>query len=186
MNIKLIELKPNCNVKEILTESFKNIDKAKLLLKNYEFSKKVFKCCYNLKEKPTREFYKSISKDSIVFLGIKKEDNKNRRIWLLRLEKKNTFIHYNKNKRIFIGYPLRDISNETIVDFINKSNFKVFHSGCVICPILLLFNNKKDLKRYVYSKKFFLKINGFQSCIDFDNGLNFISRKVNNNQISWK
>lgn len=173
-NIQLIELKPNCEVKEILETSFLAIKEAKKLYDNHCYHKKVFNCCYYLKIQPMKLYLKKIlleNSNQMIFLsGIKKNDSKNRRIFLFQLTKKETFIHFNKSKKIWMGYPLRDISQIKIDNFIKKFPFKVSHSGCLICPILLLFNLfKQEPKRYIQSKKYYLKITNNNPCISLNN-----------------
>jgi 3'-phosphoadenosine 5'-phosphosulfate sulfotransferase (PAPS reductase)/FAD synthetase len=162
-----IETKPECDVKQILKESFLVIDKLKEM--DY-YHKKHFKCCYFLKEKPFRKFLRlnpDIRQTSIIISSIRPGEGNKRSYFLNKLRQKGTFFNFNKKFRVMYGYPLRDTKAKDITKYFKKRhwNEKIKHSGCSICPVVYHFNLfKKSPKQYIASKKFYLKLKGVINC----------------------
>ena len=158
-----VELKPEVKFKEVTIDSFLALKKAKEMKDQQRYSKKVFRCCYHLKHKPFAKFLKSTPAGSIVISSIRPGESMRRSLFLRKLRNLNTFLNYHKRHKVMYGYPLRDFEgrseNSTIIDYFRKIGWNVKHSGCNICPVLLLFNLfKKDPLRYVKSKRFYLSL----------------------------
>jgi len=83
-----------------------------------------------------------IQNNSCVISGIKYGDGQQRRLWLIKLKKENTYSHKHKKGQLYY-YPFRDYRfREFPMCVINKLKEKypnLSHSGCNICPILLMF-----------------------------------------------
>ena len=169
--LKVIELKPTCNVRKILKESFLRLNEAKKLLKENRYHKKVFRCCYYLKEKPLIEFCKKLGKDAVVLTGIKKSDSRQRRIFLFKITKDYTYFNFSKRYGVYFGYPLRDTKEKQVESFISKLPYKVYHSGCQVCPILLLFNLTKEGDRYAFSRNYYFQLTGRKWCVTIEDFL---------------
>jgi len=155
----------------ILKESFLRLPEAfeRKKLKNY--SKKIFKCCYHFKHK---HFYQAkFMKDegSVIISGIKRGDGSNRRIWTLQMSrgtnKRNqangnpTFFHRH-NTGFLYCYPFRDHTTRELGEEIKEILWDKFptleHSGCQICPVLVLYNLKREGKRYEKSMNYAKKL----------------------------
>jgi len=149
----------------IMKESFQNIEKAKLHLKNY---RDYFNCCKILKQTRNHKWNNDFLLDnSIIISSLIPYESYNRQMRLFELKKKDTYIRFHKKQNIFKGYPYRDllignrIYSRKIYDklFENKLkeyNLNIIHSGCKICPIRILFpimlnNNDCSIK---YNKIF--------------------------------
>ncbi len=149
----LIFKQPNFKKKKmniIMKESFQNIDKAKLHLKNY---RDYFSCCKILKQKRNYKWNNDYLFDnSIVISSLTPYESYNRQMRLFQLKKLNTYIRFHKSQNIYKGYPYRDllkgnrIYSRKVYDklFENKLNeyeLILKHSGCRICPIRIVFPN---------------------------------------------
>ena len=161
---EIIELEPDRDHREIMREAFSSatLDRARKLVEEKRYHKRVFRCCHYLKEKPLNDFLRALpDRDSCVVLsGIKKVDGKQRRIFLTQLTKAGTYFRYIKRRRVHFGYPLRDVTAKEVEECINNLPFEVIHSGCNICPVLLLFDIREDEKRYAASVAFYNAVNG--------------------------
>lgn len=132
----------------IMKESFQNIDKAKLHLKNY---RDYFTCCRILKQKRNHKWNNDFLLDnSIIISSLMPYESYNRQMRLFQLKKQNTYIRFHKNQNIFKGYPYRDLLYgnrifsrkyfDNLFEFkLYQYNFNIKHSGCRICPIRILF-----------------------------------------------
>ena len=71
------------------------------------------------------------------------------------------FIHTHKTGHNYV-YPFRNYMKrelpDDIIEELRKEYPNVKHSGCVYCPVLVLFNIKKEGKRYIESMKFYDKV----------------------------
>lgn len=151
----------NLNYGTILKEAFMKLPEAIELRANKKYHKKIFPCCYHIKHK---HFYKAkVFKEagSVIISGIKRGDGSQRRIWTLQMsrgtnpcnqsEGKPTFFHRHKNGILYC-YPFRDHTtrelDEEIKDFLWDKFPTLEHSGCQICPVLVLFNLRREGKRY--------------------------------------
>lgn len=165
------EKEDTLNYGTILKESFLRLPEAFERKKLKIYDKKIFKCCYHIKHK---HFYKAkFMKDegSVVISGIKRGDGSQRRIWLLQMSrgtnKRNqangnpTFFHRH-NTGFLYCYPFRDHTTRELGEEIKEILWDKFptleHSGCQICPVLVLFNLKREGERYEKSMDYAKKL----------------------------
>ena len=146
----LIYKEPNLKKKMsiIMKESFRNIDKAKLHLKNY---RDYFSCCKILKQKRNHKWNDDyLLNNSIVISSLTPYESYNRQMRLFELKKKNTYIRFHKEQNIFKGYPYRDfiygnriysrkLYDKLFEQKLREYNMNIKHSGCRICPIRIVF-----------------------------------------------
>jgi len=135
-------------IADIMKESFKNIEKARLNKKQY---RDYFSCCRILKAYQSKKWNNDILLDnSIVISSLCPYESFNRQMRLFELKKLNTYVRFHKTQNIFKGYPYRDLLNgnrrysrkQFDVLFENKLreyDLNIKHSGCRICPIRVLF-----------------------------------------------
>ena len=160
--------------KQILEDSFRKIPQAIADRKKGHYHKKVFPCCAQIKHKEFKheEIYKT--PNTVVISGIKRGDGTQRRIWLGQLahgkEPQNqshgapTFFHRHQEGQLYC-YPLRDYKQrdlpKKIIQNLRKKYPKLDHSGCSICPVLVVFQDKfTEPGRTLNSIKYYHKICG--------------------------
>lgn len=154
-----IQIKPDeqYNYGQILRESFMKLPEAYKLKKQRKYSKKVFPCCYYIKHKAfmNNPLFKEVN--SVVISGIKRGDGTQRRIWLTQMKNKNIFFHRHTSGQLYC-YPFRDYTIRELPDICVKQLRKKYptldHSGCEICPVLVLFNIKSEKERYYKSLEY--------------------------------
>ncbi|MEE9409355.1 MAG: hypothetical protein V3V41_00320, partial [Candidatus Heimdallarchaeota archaeon] len=106
---------------KLVIESFSRIPQAKQLLLEGKYSKKVFPCCYALKEGPFLQWLKKDDHNEDCFiLSIGISDAWWRRKWLLNLRRQQKRFHFNSQKQVWYYYPLRDIRKSVIKTFLSK------------------------------------------------------------------
>lgn len=167
-----IQVKSNepLNYGIILKEAFMNLPKAYKLKKEKKYHKKIFPCCYHIKHK---HFLKQtqFKEDNVVIInGIKRGDGKQRRIWLTQMSKgthsrnsnnKPTFFHRHLTGMLYC-YPFRDYTHyelpKIVIKRLKKKYPNIKHSGCSICPVLVLFNLKNEGTRYKNSLEYASKL----------------------------
>ena len=147
----LIFKEPNLKKKSmnsIMKESFKNIEKARLHLKNY---RDYFICCKVLKQTRNSKWNNDfLLDDSIVISSLTPYESYNRQMRLFELKKKKTYIRFHKRQNIFKAYPYRDLLkgnriysrkyyDKLFESKLNQYRLNINHSGCKICPIRILF-----------------------------------------------
>ncbi len=170
---QFIELKAEYPRKtDLLKDSFKALPKAQEAKDQGRYDRRVFPCCYELKHKPGKEFIKSIPKrerERYVFLsGITQYESRRRGWFLNRITKENTYHIWNTKMHAFYGYPFRNLHSLKDVEWFLASHgfHETEHSGCVICPVLLLFELDRVAPiRWIRSKKFLLShVKGLEWC----------------------
>ena len=138
------------NYGEILRDAFLQLPKAREMRKNGVYSKKVFACCYFLKHKAFKKDPRFQEPNTVVISGIKLGDGQQRFFWLNSLKNRNVFFHRHKEGQLY-AYPFRDYRQRDLPEIIIKRLRKKYptldHSGCKICPVLVLFNLKEE-KRF--------------------------------------
>jgi hypothetical protein len=158
----LIVVKPDTqyNYSQILKDAFLKLNKAAEMRHEKKYEKKIFECCKYIKHKAFLEDSLFKEENTVVISGIKSGDGKIRRFFLKDLrnpplhhnyasEIKQGFFHRHKGGQLYC-YPLRDCFHHefpnNIISEIKKIHPKLQHSGCAICPVLLLFGDriKKD------------------------------------------
>jgi len=164
-----IEVRPQSklNYKKVLIESFNNIPKAIELRKAGKYHKKVFPCCRFIKHNAFKKDPLFQEKNTVVISGIKAGDGQQRGFWLNDLRKgtktvKKGFYHLHKEGQYYC-YPFRDYRERELPNYILKLLRKKYpgldHSGCSLCPVLVVFHDKiKDESRTIGSIKFYHKI----------------------------
>ena len=155
-----IQIKPakKYDYKRILEDSFRKLPEARKLKKAGKYTKKVFPCCYYIKHKAFLKDPLFKEEGTIVVSGIKSGDGNQRRLWLYQCRKNNKFIHKHKTGQLYF-YPFRDYMYRELpekdIEPIRALYPSLAHSGCVICPVLLLFNLvKQEPERYHRSVEF--------------------------------
>jgi 3'-phosphoadenosine 5'-phosphosulfate sulfotransferase (PAPS reductase)/FAD synthetase len=123
------------------------MDEAIRRLENGTYHKNVFSCCYWLKKKAFELWIKEEdhTKDCFV-MAIKKGDSEDRCRFLASLNRKNTFYHWNIRHKAMYFYPLRDIRQKRVNNFLlqDKIFWDTQRSGCIGgCPVLKLFLKRK-------------------------------------------
>lgn len=191
-----IRIKPNLNNNEIhqlMIDCFKKVNYAKSIKngrvltkkgKKARFSKNIFQCCSILKHKMflNNELFRE--KNTCVISGIKLKDGFQRNQFLsslkdgktrtkgVKIEKYPTFYYQHKGGQLYC-YPFRDYQYRElpheIIDELKLKYPNLHHTGCGICPILVVFENRirnrslknndiYTLKRINESIKFYNKI----------------------------
>lgn len=138
----------NKTMSMIMKESFQNIEKAKLHLRNY---RDYFSCCKLLKQTRNYKWNNDYLLDnSIIISSLAPFESYNRQMRLYQLKNNNTYIRFHKKQNITKGYPYRDLLNGNRKSSrfyynnlfgikLNEYNLNLKHSGCRICPIRILF-----------------------------------------------
>ena len=165
-----ISIKPG-KYKDIIKKSFLNLPRAYEQKKKKEYNKKIFPCCSVLKHKEFKKDNRFKEENCVVVSGIKRGDGKQRRIFLTQLKNgsfkslknnKPTFFLRHKDSGILYCYPFRDHTRRELPDYIkNKLWMKYIyleHSGCSLCPILVLFNLVGEGARYERSVSYAKKL----------------------------
>jgi hypothetical protein len=168
-----IQIKPKekYNYGEIIKEAFLKLPEARELKKQGKYSKKIFPCCYYIKHKAFLNDKQFQEDNTVVISGIKRGDGTQRRIWLTQLsqgrepcnqsEGKPTFFHKHKGGQLYY-YPFRDYKWRELPDIcirrLRKKYPNLQHSGCQICPVLVLFNLTDEKERYIKSIEYANKL----------------------------
>lgn len=156
---KFIRIVPGIeyNYAEVLKDAFLALPKAREYKKEGKYSKKVFGCCYILKHKAFMANPLFSEENTVVVSGIKYSDGRQRQLWLKSLVdgitaskgtiilNAPTFYHIHKNGQNYC-YPFRDYKTreipEEIVSELKQKYPLLAHSGCKICPVLVLFEKR--------------------------------------------
>lgn len=164
-----IEINPHKDLKykEIIIDAFKSIPKAYEKVLEDTYHKNVFGCCWFIKHKAFLNDPLFKKKNTVVISGIKRGDGKQRRIFLTQLsqgrEPKNqsngqpTFFHRHHKGQLYC-YPYRDYFKkelpDNMIDILKKKFPYIKHSGCYLCPVLVLFDLTEEGRRYKDSVKY--------------------------------
>lgn len=156
-NYPLINIWPNLdgeNIWDIMKRSFQRIPKVLEDIKKKRYDRKEFECCTKLKKNPGDNFFHLQQNFVVIDSSCPYESNR-RGYYAYEIRKKNTFLRYLKKRKFWKAYPWRDILSEKqflpYLNFTKKYIPKIKHSGCVICPILIVFRIYND--RYYKSLK---------------------------------
>jgi len=168
----LLVVKPakQYNYGQILKNAFLKLNDATILRQNKTYGKHVFGCCKIIKHKAflADDLFKE--PDTVVVSGIKYGDGKQRRLWLYGLRyakattnhakvaKDPTFFYRHIEGQLYC-YPFRDCFKrefpDEIMQLLRQIHPKLQHSGCAICPVLILFHDKiNEPIRYKISLRF--------------------------------
>jgi len=145
------------NYSEVLKDAFLALPKARQIRKEGKYTKKVFGCCYILKHKAFMNNPLFSEPNIVVVSGIKYSDGRQRQLWLKSLKtgittskgttilNAPTFYHIHKKGQNYC-YPFRDYKVRDIPeDIVTELRIKyptLNHSGCKICPVLVLFQDR--------------------------------------------
>ncbi|MCJ7481501.1 MAG: hypothetical protein MUO31_00895 [Thermodesulfovibrionales bacterium] len=169
-----MEVRPvsHLDYKKILIKSFKLIPKAIEFRKKGKYEKKIFPCCKYIKheEFKERELFKEFN--TVVISGIKPGDGKQRGWFLKDLRNppknhnyasnpKKGFFHRHKEGQLYC-YPFRDYFDrelpKKIIKQLRQKYPNLDHSGCTLCPVLVVFRDKIESKYTLESVKFYNKL----------------------------
>ena len=169
------------NYKQILEDSFRKIPQAIADRKAGKYSKKIFRCCAQIKHKEFKreEIYKS--PNSVVISGIKSGDGQQRMAFLHGLAQavvtskgmtkpdQPTFFYRHKEGQLYC-YPFRDYRQRElprqIITQLRHKYPQLHHSGCSICPVLVVFQDKfTEPGRTANSLKYYHKLIGQKTLI---------------------
>ena len=165
--------KKNKSSMKLVIDSMKQLPKAKRLLEEGKYSKKVFPCCYQLKEKPFMNWLKREDHSNDVFIvGIKLGDGWQRRRFLLDMIEQQEKFRFNRMKKVWYYYPLRDTITKNVNELLTKEKefWNTPHSGCRVCPIIALFDLKREGERYERTIKVLRRLENKDSLIKINGG----------------
>jgi hypothetical protein len=180
-----IEIRPdeNYDYGKILKKAFLQLPKARRQKRNGKYNKKLFGCCRVIKHKAflSNDLFKQ--ENSVVVSGIKHGDGSQRAgflsqlrngskyigtsktpnnyYYLMKGKAKPTYYHKHKTGQLYF-YPFRDYFHRELPDIVihrlRKKYPNLSHSGCQICPVLVLFNLKEEKERYIRSRRYASKL----------------------------
>lgn len=160
-NFRLIKPKELINYGEILKEAFLKLPEARKLKSEGKYHKKIFGCCYYIKHKGFLQKKMFKHPNCVIVSGIKKGDSHQRWFWLDKLAKNNSFFHRHLTGQLYC-YPFRDYTYRELPDIVVKRLRKKYpdikHSGCEICPVIVLYDIKDDKDKYKKSIAFAKKL----------------------------
>jgi len=182
---RYIQIKPSeqYDYAAILKESFKKIPEARQLARHKKYHKKVFSCCYYIKHKAFLDDPVFQEPGTCVISGIKRGDGQQRRFWCIKLKKEGdkfaeetgkqcvsaSYMHQHKGGQLYV-YPFRDYKKRELPDNVIRELVKKYptlrHSGCSICPVLVVFNIKSEKERYERSVRFFNNLMGYPNQVN--------------------
>ena len=174
-----IQVKPKgeFNYGAVLKQSFLNIPKALALKRKGKYHKKVFPCCYYIKHKAFFKDPMFLEPNTVVVSGIKFGDGQKRALYMNKLRNEGKkfekdfgkkcdkvgFLHQHHKGQMFI-YPYRDYTRRELPKDIKKrltdSHPGIKHSGCSICPVLVVWGLRNEKSRYWKSMDYWNKLNG--------------------------
>lgn len=165
-NFILVKPKKKVDYKQLLKDAFLQLPKAFEKYKEREYYKKLFGCCYYIKHKFYQQDPQFKKEGSVIISGIKWGDGKQRRIFLSQLSKgtfkslkdqKPTYFLRHKTGQL-VCYPYRDFRKfnlpSNVVKALKVKYPFIDHSGCAICPVLVLNNIVSEGDRYINSVNF--------------------------------
>ena len=148
------------NYGEILRTSFLKLPEARQLKIDKKYHKKIFPCCYYIKHKSFLNDAQFKEPNTVVISGIKRGDGQQRFFWLYKLWKEKRFFHEHKGGQLYC-YPFRDYNVRELPNIVVRRLRKKYptldHSGCSLCPVLVLFNIKEE-KRFKASYNYAHKL----------------------------
>ena len=159
--------------KDILIDSFKRIPKVIEARKRGKYEKKMFPCCKYIKHDAFKKHPLFQEPNTVVISGIKSGDGQIRGYFLKDLRNppkkhnyaspiKQGFYHRHKEGQLYC-YPFRDYQKRELPQKIYQELSRTYpglrHSGCRLCPVLVVFRDKiKDEPRVIESVKFYNKL----------------------------
>jgi hypothetical protein len=167
-----IQIKPalEINYKEILIKAFKKIPEARSARRKGSYHKHIFECCNLIKHKAFLEDPLFKEENTVVISGIKQGDGMQRRLFLKSLKygreftkgvkpEPESWFWKHKGGQLYC-YPFRDYKQrgfpKSILNELRGIYPSLKHSGCAVCPVLVLFSIKDP--RLKDSLQFYHKI----------------------------
>jgi hypothetical protein len=198
MHPRFMETRPTM-IKGVMRESFLKIPHARKLRKKGKYHKHVFPCCAKFKQdnfKKDREFS---GDGTVIVSGVKAADSRRRFFWMKDLREGNSFnrpagkkkrakdkkvnlLQYLREPNFYhlhawgglYCYPFRDYDEREFPDEILAELREKYpdlkHSGCSICPILVMFDLKFEKERYPRSIKYYNMLTGQKTLEDYVTG----------------
>jgi len=147
-----IEIEPSFlegeTVWNVMKRSLQKIPEVREDIKNKRYDRNKFECCRKLKKSPGHRFFRE-QENSIVIDSQCPYESNQRDYRLREIRNKNTYIREMK-KGYVKAYPFRDFHSEKpFLPYLRSKGFsRIKHSGCVICPILIVFKMYKEERYY--------------------------------------
>lgn len=146
-----IEIEPDLKgetVWEIMKRSLQKIPEVREDIRNKKYDRSKFECCRKLKKAPGYKFFRT-KKNSVIIDSQCPFESNQRNHRLREIREKDTWIREMK-KGYIKAYPFRDFfSAKPFLPYLKNKGFsKIKHSGCVICPILIVFKMYKEERYY--------------------------------------
>ncbi len=138
-----IETEPDLKgetVWEIMKRSFQKVSEVMEDRRNKKYDRKKFECCTKLKKDSSDKFF--AEEENFVVIDSSCPYESNRRSFYARdLRNRNIYLRFLKKRKFWKAYPFRDVYAEKyFLPYLKSKGFhKVKHSGCVICPILIVW-----------------------------------------------
>jgi len=182
------KLQEKITVKNVIQEAFERADTVLEVMntKGY-YDRNIFSCCSRLKKNPMLWYLKQNKElfpidETVIISGIASygTESSNRKMRLSQIRNKDTFLRYHTSKDRWYAYPLRDFrKKEVTVKRLTDNGFNdVKESGCVICPVSILFQKyNTNPKQYLSSKKYYLKNVSGSLCSTFSYELDYFIDK---------
>ena len=169
-NFIMIKPDKKYDYKKILIDAFNQLPQAFEKYKLREYYKKLFGCCYYIKHKAFMKDKMFKEDGSVVISGIKWGDGRQRLIFLSQMAKgtfksleikEPTYFLKHKSGQLYC-YPFRNFKKQSlpsdIVATLREKYPFIAHSGCALCPVLVLNNIVSEGDRYKNSVEFARKL----------------------------
>ena len=159
---------------KVIRDSFNKIPEVINARKHHKYHKHLFPCCTIIKHKAFLEDPLFKEANTVVISGIKPRDGQQRNAWLTSLRTgkvttKNThpeigFFYRHKGGQLYC-YPYRDYQKRelpsSIIEKLKETYPTLQHSGCCLCPVLVVFQDRiKNEPRMKSSLRFYYALNG--------------------------
>jgi 3'-phosphoadenosine 5'-phosphosulfate sulfotransferase (PAPS reductase)/FAD synthetase len=170
-----VQVKPleRMDYARILENAFRRIPHVRQMKRQGKYQKKLFQCCTIIKHKTFLKIDLFKEEGTVVISGIKAGDGQQRHAWLLSLQRgipysKGTtpvqgFYHRHKGGQLYC-YPFRDFTRKElpkqIIEQLRARYPTLRHSGCSLCPVLVVFNIKSEGERYWRSLRYYHSLVG--------------------------
>lgn len=172
---RFVEVRPvsEMDYRRVLVDAFKKIPEAYKLRRAGRYDKKIFPCCKFIKHQAFMADPTFTEPNTVVISGIKAGDGQQRAFWLKDLRRgepgnrgqptKPTYFYRHKGGQLYC-YPFRDYRKRelprNVLAKLRETYPTLKHSGCAICPVLVVFNIRSEGKRYRDSVRFWHQLSG--------------------------
>lgn len=178
---RFMEVRPasEMDYRQVLVDAFNKIPEAYRLKRASKYHKHVFPCCRWIKHDAFKRDPMFQQPNTVVISGIKAGDGQQRRFWLQKLRKESRFYHEHKEGQLYC-YPFRDYRKRElprdVLTTLRQTYPGLRHSGCAICPVLVVFNIRSEGERYRRSVKFWHDLQGAADLDDYIFNLEKVTR----------